>query len=398
MALTQIKSGAIADDAIDSSTYIDGSIDNAHLAANSVDSDQYVDGSIDNAHLADDAVDGDKLANSINTEIAANTAKVTNATHTGDVTGSGALTIAANSVDGHKLTDNIDIAGTLDVTGSAVFDSAATFDSTVIASGKITANAAAGLQTKYLTVARTGDTGESIDAPNNIIELYCQSDNGTNRGLKIGSVSATTGQWGNQWVYDAIHPSGAHYFNIEEKMRFAVFKNRSAFYSGTLNDDVASIDDSGNATFDGALSKGSGSFKISHPLPEKTETHHLVHSFIEGPQADLIYSGMVTLVAGKAEINLDTAARMTEGTFLLLNTNLRRFVSNEGGWTAVKSSITGNVLTVEAQDNACTDEVFWTVIGERKDQHMIDTSWTDENGRAITEPLKETKVAALEAA
>ena len=56
MALTQIKSGAIADDAIDSSTFADGSIDNAHLAANSVDSDQYVDGSIDNAHLADDAV------------------------------------------------------------------------------------------------------------------------------------------------------------------------------------------------------------------------------------------------------------------------------------------------------------------------------------------------------
>ncbi len=144
----------------------------------------------------------------------------------------------------------------------------------------------------------------------------------------------------------------------------------------------------GSATFAGALSKGSGSFKIDHPLPTKTETHHLVHSFIEGPQADLIYSGMVTLVAGRAEINLDTAARMTEGTFLLLNTNLRRFVSNEGGWTAVKSTITGNILTVEAQDNTCTDEVFWTVIGERKDQHMIDTEWTDENGRVITEPLK----------
>jgi len=157
------------------------------------------------------------------------------------------------------------------------------------------------------------------------------------------------------------------------------------------------IDNSGGVTIAGALSKGSGSFKISHPLPEKTETHNLVHSFIEGPQADLIYSGMVTLVSGKAEINLDTAARMTEGTFLLLNTNLRRFVSNEGGWTAVRSSITGNVLTVEAQDDTCTDEVFWTVIGERKDQHMIDTSWTDENGRVITEPLKKTKVAALEA-
>jgi hypothetical protein len=49
--------------------------------------------------VKDDAIDADKLANSINTEIAANTAKVTNATHTGDVTGATALTIAADAVD-----------------------------------------------------------------------------------------------------------------------------------------------------------------------------------------------------------------------------------------------------------------------------------------------------------
>jgi len=49
--------------------------------------------------ILDDAVTADKLANSINTEIAANTAKVTNATHTGDVTGATALTIAAGAVD-----------------------------------------------------------------------------------------------------------------------------------------------------------------------------------------------------------------------------------------------------------------------------------------------------------
>jgi len=151
---------------------------------------------------------------------------------------------------------------------------------------------------------------------------------------------------------------------------------------------VGSITPTGDADFTGDITGGSKNFRISHPLPAKKDTYYLVHSSIEGPQADLIYSGMVTLVAGKAEINLDTAARMTEGTFLLLNTNLRRFVSNEGGWTAVKSSITGNVLTVEAQDDTCTDEVFWTVIGERKDQHMLDTNSTDENGRLITEPLK----------
>ena len=52
MALTQIKSGAIADDAIDSSTFADGSIDNAHLADDAVDSDEIAAGSVDIAHLA----------------------------------------------------------------------------------------------------------------------------------------------------------------------------------------------------------------------------------------------------------------------------------------------------------------------------------------------------------
>ena len=57
------------------------------------------DDSISTAKIQDDAVTADKLADSINTEIAANTAKVTNATHTGDVTGATALTIAVDAVD-----------------------------------------------------------------------------------------------------------------------------------------------------------------------------------------------------------------------------------------------------------------------------------------------------------
>jgi hypothetical protein len=55
--------------------------------------------------IADDAVTADKIANSINSAITANTAKVTNAitTHTGDVTGAAALTIATNAVNITKL-------------------------------------------------------------------------------------------------------------------------------------------------------------------------------------------------------------------------------------------------------------------------------------------------------
>ena len=61
------------------------------------------DGSITESKLADDAVTADKLANSINTAIAANTAKTSNATHTGEVTGATALTIADDVVDEANL-------------------------------------------------------------------------------------------------------------------------------------------------------------------------------------------------------------------------------------------------------------------------------------------------------
>ena len=149
------------------------------------------------------------------------------------------------------------------------------------------------------------------------------------------------------------------------------------------------IADSGAVSIVGSLSKGSGSFKIDHPLPEKKDTHHLVHSFTESPQADLIYRGKVSLVNGVATVNIDTVAGMTEGTFVLLNREVQCFTSNETGWIAVKGSVSGNILTINAQDNTCNDTISWLVIGERQDKHMYDTDWTDENGKVIVEPLKQ---------
>jgi hypothetical protein len=147
------------------------------------------------------------------------------------------------------------------------------------------------------------------------------------------------------------------------------------------------INNAGNVTIAGALSKGSGSFKIDHPLESKKDTHHLVHSFIEGPQADLIYRGTVDLVDGSATVNLDSSSGMTDGTFVLLNTNVQCFTSNESGWTAIKGSVSGNVLTITSQES-CTDTISWMVVGERHDKHMKDTDWTDADGKVIVEPEK----------
>lgn len=144
----------------------------------------------------------------------------------------------------------------------------------------------------------------------------------------------------------------------------------------------------GDASISGALSKGSGSFKIDHPLPEKSETHHLVHSFIEGPRADLIYRGRVELVNGEAYVNIDDSAGMTEGTFVALCRDIQCFTSNDTNWDQVKGKVTGNQLHITCQNPQSIATVSWIVIGERQDKHMYDTEWTDSNGRVIVEPLK----------
>tara|TARA_B100000214_G_scaffold360871_1_gene323691 strand:- start:49 stop:954 length:906 start_codon:yes stop_codon:yes gene_type:complete len=139
----------------------------------------------------------------------------------------------------------------------------------------------------------------------------------------------------------------------------------------------------------GALSKASGSFRIKHPLDSKKATHDLVHSFVEAPEAANIYRGKVTLSSGSATVNIDTVSGMTEGTFVALNRDTQCFTTNETGWTAVKGSVSSNVLTITAQDNSCTDTVSWMVVGQRQDKHMYDTDWTDSEGKVIVEPEKE---------
>ena len=143
----------------------------------------------------------------------------------------------------------------------------------------------------------------------------------------------------------------------------------------------------------GALSKASGSFRIDHPLPSKKDSHDLVHSFVEGPRADLIYRGTTTLVDGKSTVDLDTAAGMSKGTWVLLCTSEQVFTSNETGWNHVRGLVSGSTLRIECQDENSTDTISWMVVAERCDNHMKEASWTDENGKPIIEPEKIGEIA-----
>ena len=195
-----------------------------------------------------------------------------------------------------------------------------------------------------------------------------------------------TGEW-SLYAYNGYMAILDHAANAERMRWYGDGKVR--FGNSSQADPSAAVHVmGGNIAVTGSLTKGSGSFRIDHPLESKKDTHDLVHSFTEAPQADLIYRGRATLSSGSASVNIDTASGMTDGTFVLLSGDVQCFTSNETDWKAVKGNVSGNILSISCEDSSSTASVSWLVIGERKDKHMIDTEWTDSQGKVIVEPLK----------
>ncbi|HAD76275.1 MAG TPA: hypothetical protein DCG16_10860 [Gemmatimonadetes bacterium] len=268
----------------------------------------------------------------------------------------------------------MDLGGTLDVTGVTTLDSTLGVASDVaVATSVLFVDVSAtaigvGTATPNYLSAPAAITLQGSTQPRLEIVGTRTGDDTTGQIMFVNRVSTTNNLIG----YIAGNRSGA---DNSGSLTFHTYNSGSAVAAMTLSPA-------------GALSKASGSFKIDHPLPSKTDTHYLVHSFIEGPRADLIYRGSATLVAGSATVDLDTAAEMTAGTWVLLCRDPQVFTSNESGWDAVRGSVSGKTLTISCQDATSTDTVSWMVVAERQDQHMYDTDWTDDEGHVIVEPEK----------
>ena len=111
------------------------------------------DGSITESKLADDAVTNNKLADSVVASIAANTAKTSNATHTGDVTGSTSLTIANNAVTQAKIAD--DAVGTDQIAAGSITNARLADESVNEAKLQVSNSPTNG----YFLSAQSGNTG-----------------------------------------------------------------------------------------------------------------------------------------------------------------------------------------------------------------------------------------------
>ena len=324
----------------------------------------------------------------------------------GDFTSGGASTKAYATLQDGKLTghsgDSDELAGTkldnsVDTTGNCTTVAQLWLTEPTIGVG---AGAVTNSATLYIEGAATEATNDHalwVDDGNVLLDdtLICRGNvlfgPGTSAASELHVVSASGGSMVRiDSVGDTsdtgieLYKAGGRKWEIVNDSAGAASVDALVFKPGGST--KFTFEQDGNLTITGALSKGSGSFRIPHPLPAKSETHQLVHSFIEGPQCDLIYRGSVALVDGTATVNLDTASNMSEGTWVRLCRNEQCFTSNETGWSSVRGSVSGNILTIECEEGTSTDTISWMVVAERHDDHILETNWTDDDGHVIVEP------------
>ena len=180
------------------------------------------------------------------------------------------------------------------------------------------------------------------------------------------------------WIGNGVQPAariGLKYTGGGAQIHMGV----SNTYGSGITHTCLTLSGTGNVAVAGALSKGSGTFDIPHPTRE--EPWRLRHSFIEGPKADLIYRGTTTIPSsGSTTVDLDAESGMTDGTWEALNQDPWSMVASSGH--AVTWSFAGKTLTITGPADAVCQ---WMVIGERKDQVVLDWDATDDDGHLITE-------------
>lgn len=115
----------------------------------------------------------------------------------------------------------------------------------------------------------------------------------------------------------------------------------------------------GDVFVSGSLSKGSGTFKIDHPLDPANM--YLSHSFVESPDMKNIYDGVVTL-------NDDGSATVTMPSYFdALNTEFRYQLTCIGGYAPVYIAEEINDRQFSIAGGSPGLKVSWQITGIRQD-------------------------------
>jgi hypothetical protein len=146
--------------------------------------------------------------------------------------------------------------------------------------------------------------------------------------------------------------------------KFSVDASGNGFFAGNLN-------------VTGKLTKGSGSFKIDHPLDPANK--YLSHSFVESPDMMNVYNGNIrTDRHGLATVNLPDYFESLNGDFRYQLTVIGQFAQ-----AIVKREIANNRFTIKT--NKPLVKVSWQVTGIRHDAYANQNRIPVEEKKAVGE-------------
>lgn len=224
-------------------------------------------------------------------------------------------------------------------------------------------NYGTGLQgTGYNGVNNT-DANTTFGVGNQDLGVYGSANTAGVMGASIGGIgvvgynknasfAATTGIGNTYGVYgNAQTVGGATVPNV----RYGVY----GFASGATTNYAGYF--SGNVQITGSIAKGSGTFKIDHPLDP--ENKYLYHSFVESPDMMNIYNGNIT-----TDANGNAIVKLPE-YFSALNKDFRYQLTVIGTFAnaIVSQEVKNN--TFEIKTDKPSVKVSWQVTGIRKDNY-----------------------------
>jgi len=334
------------------------------------------DGSISTAKIADDAVTEDKLANAINTAIAANTAKTSNATHTGDVTGATELTIASGAVETGMIADdavtaaklansiNTEIAAntakvtnathTGDVTGAKIADDSidsehivdGSIDTAHIGDDQVTADKLANSINTDIATGVTANTSANAALPKAGGTMTGDLILGDNVKLEVGSASGGDLQiyhdGSNSYISDAgtgilvirsdtsfqiQAANGEAYFNAVKDAETVLYHNDVRKFETTANGvtvtgtAVATTDtdatNTGSVTLDFATNQNfvltlTGNVTLANPTTEQVGQSGFITFIQDGTGSRTVSLGTDYETAGGAGLTLTSTASATD--------------------------------------------------------------------------------------
>jgi hypothetical protein len=207
----------------------------------------------------------------------------------------------------------------------------------------------------------TGINGYNTATSGNTIGIFGSAASPNGAGI-VGSATATSGPAiGVQGATTSPNGAGGVFTNLSGGTSQVLIANGANFKQ------VFNVDASGNSFFagnvnvTGKLTKGSGSFKIDHPLDPANK--YLSHSFVESPDMMNVYNGNITTDKhGLATVALP-------GYFEALNADFRYQLTVIGQFAQaiVQREITNNQFTIKT--NKPGVKVSWQVTGIRHDAY-----------------------------